>query len=482
MRRRRVALRRKLKGVELAPFGLALCFLLLPVPAGHPPDAGSAGAARPGTAERWREHNIASPFGTIHAATFSLPQPLGTLVPPVPALQRASFTASDPDMTGAVSRRFADEDDRPGGVYPTINRALKGDRLLPAAHSAPAVAAAAPATGPAEIVLQIVPADDLPLIVRQAVRGGPPPREAEDLEAAARFEPFPEHDVAMSLEMSPGVSDPGRDEAETAEDVADDHAPERELARLYTVGRVYFDGGPMGARLAAVEPWGPDEAPVVMLPSAPAVADAEMPLPKEPARALSLSDKPKSGQDAVTVAGKGQVTGAGAHSKSPAERLGLSVKARAKAEKCLANAVYFEARSEPVRGQIAVAQVVINRAFSGYYPDDICGVVYQNAHRHLSCQFTFACDGIPDIVTEQAQWERAKRIARLTLDGKLWVKEVGKATHYHASYVYPYWVRSMRRLSKIGLHSFYRPRRWGDGSDEPSWSHASVTADAASKL
>jgi spore germination cell wall hydrolase CwlJ-like protein len=61
------------------------------------------------------------------------------------------------------------------------------------------------------------------------------------------------------------------------------------------------------------------------------------------------------------------------------------------------------------------------------------------------------------------------RIAAATLDGKVWLPDVGRATHYHASYVYPYWVRSMRRLKKIGLHSFYRPRKWGDGSDAPSW-------------
>ena len=99
-----------------------------------------------------------------------------------------------------------------------------------------------------------------------------------------------------------------------------------------------------------------------------------------------------------TVAGKGEVTGEDQRPKTPAERLGLAGPKRAKAEKCLANAVYFKSRSEPVRGQIAVAQVVMNRAFSGFYPNDVCGVVYQNAHRHLSCQFTFACDGIPDVV------------------------------------------------------------------------------------
>ena len=117
----------------------------------------------------------------------------------------------------------------------------------------------------------------------------------------------------------------------------------------------------------------------------------------------------------MTVAGKGEVTGADQRPKSPAERLGLAGPKRAKAEKCLANAVYFEARSEPVRGQIAVAQVVMNRAFSGFYPNDVCGVVYQNAHRHLACQFTFACDGIrgrghrPGVMGARASASRARR-------------------------------------------------------------------------
>ena len=114
---------------------------------------------------------------------------------------------------------------------------------------------------------------------------------------------------------------------------------------------------------------------------------------------------------------------------------------RAKAEKCLADAVYFEARGEPLRGQMAVAQVIINRVFSGYYPNNVCGVVYQNAHRHLRCQFTFACEG-KDLskVDELDMWEQAKTISKDMLDGKIWLTEVGHATHYHAYWVHPSWV------------------------------------------
>ena len=98
--------------------------------------------------------------------------------------------------------------------------------------------------------------------------------------------------------------------------------------------------------------------------------------------------------------------------------------------------------------------------FSGYYPEDVCGTVYQNAHRHLACQFTFACEGKSLIVNDQESWSRATRIARDMLDGKLWLNEVGKATHYHAYWVKPHWVREMRTLQKIGVHTFYRPRKW----------------------
>ena len=166
----------------------------------------------------------------------------------------------------------------------------------------------------------------------------------------------------------------------------------------------------------------------------------------------------------------------GAPPPSPAQRLKLEGEARAKAESCLAKAVYFEARSEPVRGQIAVAQVVINRVFSPFYPNDVCSVVYQNAHRRLSCQFTFACDGKPESITEPGPWWRAKRIARQALDGALFEPEVAKSTHYHAVYVHPNWVGEMRRMVRYGVHAFYRPRAWGNGHNEPVWSRGEMEA------
>jgi spore germination cell wall hydrolase CwlJ-like protein len=154
--------------------------------------------------------------------------------------------------------------------------------------------------------------------------------------------------------------------------------------------------------------------------------------------------------------------------------LHLDGKDYAKAEHCLANAVYFEARSEPLRGQMAVAQVVMNRVFSGFYPHDICAVVYQNANRHLACQFTFACDGKRKVIEERGAWARANRIAKQTLDGKLYEQAVGASTHYHALYVHPNWVREMHRLVRYGEHLFYRPIAWGNGSYERDWAAAAL--------
>jgi Cell Wall Hydrolase len=166
---------------------------------------------------------------------------------------------------------------------------------------------------------------------------------------------------------------------------------------------------------------------------------------------------------------------------SPAELLHLEGKSYARAERCLANAIYFEARGEPVAGQIAVAQVVMNRVFSGFYPNNVCAAIYQNANRHLACQFTFACDGRSKAINERGAWARANRIAKETLDGKLYEASVGASTHYHAVYVHPIWVREMRKMAHYGIHNFYRPIAWGNGSDEPIWSSAALALAQARK-
>ena len=124
-------------------------------------------------------------------------------------------------------------------------------------------------------------------------------------------------------------------------------------------------------------------------------------------------------------------------------------------ENCLARAVYFEARSETELGQLAVAKVILNRVKDPEYPKSICGVVYQGSGKRNSCQFSFACDGLPDDVKSPAAWSNAKRIAQMAMSGDAKVAAIGSATTYHADYVNPAWAKSMRRLIKIGHHVFY---------------------------
>ncbi|MCS6759814.1 MAG: cell wall hydrolase [Candidatus Devosia euplotis] len=125
---------------------------------------------------------------------------------------------------------------------------------------------------------------------------------------------------------------------------------------------------------------------------------------------------------------------------------------------CLSTAIYFEARGESYRGQVAVAQVALNRVKDRRYPNTICGVVFQSQTKRNACQFSFACDGIPESVNDSKSWAQAENIARRFTDGELYLTEVADATHYHATYVRPTWAPRMTKVTQIGLHAFYKFR------------------------
>lgn len=125
-------------------------------------------------------------------------------------------------------------------------------------------------------------------------------------------------------------------------------------------------------------------------------------------------------------------------------------------QRCLTAGIYFEARGEPVAGQAAVAQVILNRVRNPSYPDTICGVVYQHKSWRNRCQFSFACDGIRDRVASPRYWDTAEEVAKAVTAGIIWFPEVGSSTHYHATYVHPRWARTMKRMKRIGRHIFYR--------------------------
>ncbi|MBE7217159.1 MAG: cell wall hydrolase, partial [Caulobacteraceae bacterium] len=128
---------------------------------------------------------------------------------------------------------------------------------------------------------------------------------------------------------------------------------------------------------------------------------------------------------------------------------------RARALTCLTQAVYYEAASEPVEGQRAVAQVVLNRVRHPLFPHSVCGVVYQGASLATGCQFSFVCDGSMQRGHDAAGWALAQDVARAALAGSV-QPEVGEATHYHATYVAPYWAPTVAKVAHIGLHIFYR--------------------------
>ena len=117
---------------------------------------------------------------------------------------------------------------------------------------------------------------------------------------------------------------------------------------------------------------------------------------------------------------------------------------------CLATAVYFEARGESLDGQLAVARVVMNRAASGKYPPDWCSTVKQ------PWQFSFVQKGrFPPVDTDCVAWRRAQAIAKLAAANI--VSNLDKdVLWYHADYVAPSWGRRLARVSKIGVHIFYR--------------------------
>ena len=132
------------------------------------------------------------------------------------------------------------------------------------------------------------------------------------------------------------------------------------------------------------------------------------------------------------------------------------------AKECLAMALYHEARGEPVEGQVAVGNVILNRVDSKYHPDSVCGVVYKNDHMRNACQFSFACDGVSDRPKEMKAWGKKLELAEELLECDAECREakrekggIESSTHYHATYVSPSWARKLEKKGKVGNHIFY---------------------------
>jgi hypothetical protein len=131
--------------------------------------------------------------------------------------------------------------------------------------------------------------------------------------------------------------------------------------------------------------------------------------------------------------------------------------------RCLAEALYFEARGETVKGQFAVAEVILNRVKSERFPGSACGVINQGTGKKYQCQFTYTCDGYKEVIKEPRAYERVSKIARIALDGL--APELTKgATHYHTTAVKPRWSKVYTKTAAIGDHVFYR-HKWQTASN-----------------
>ncbi|MBI3699319.1 MAG: cell wall hydrolase [Afipia sp.] len=452
-------LRNGSKGARFAPFGFVLCLFmaLSPTEIGYQ-DIAALLARQPGVAEHWQQFLFATSRRSLQVASFNLPRPLGTHSPEAAPTRLASLESRGVDVTGSLGDNPLGQILRPlqKSDFPKVLRSGKGDRL-PIRGPEPAATEASPVE-PAQG--GSTPDNTAPIAGVKTSSAAP---LDEELEAALKAPRLPQYDAAGSLQGLP-QNHPLNTNASA------EGAAKTETFSFQTSSQ-YFGNSAFGPSGDTLERWQPGQEPTIVLQN----NDPDMKL-------ASLSLDTNDISEGESVAGKGQVTGENQRPRTPAERLGLDGASRAKSEKCLTEAIYFEARGEAVRGQMAVAQVVVNRAFSGYYPNTVCGVVYQNSNRHLACQFTFACDGIRDVVKEPDMWERAKKIAQATLDGRIWLPEVGKSTHYHAYWVRPSWVAEMKKMYKFGVHTFYRPRAWGDGADAPSWGNPADTAQISAQL
>jgi spore germination cell wall hydrolase CwlJ-like protein len=486
-------MRNRPRGARFASFGLGLCiFALMPSQIGYQ-DLASLLARQPGVAELWQKR-VFSAAASIQLATYSFARPIGTSAPESATYRLASLDRES-GITSAITHnpilrappRYQASD------FPKVNRTLKGDRLVAPPPPAPADAAvpapagsAAPEAAPpaASAPTPVLESPDTPNISVAGAKSAsitpgdgakldPELQEALNAPPLSQYSPpaLPQYDVSLSLEAHP------LEDLKRAPEAAEQAPSERDGFDVKTAS-LYFGSASLGGSYENIERWQPGEEPLVV--STDALPDPDMKVTASLPLSGDALGETESGQ---SVAPKGEVNADNEQAKTPAERLGLTdAKSRARAEKCLAEAVYFEARGEAVRGQIAVAQVVMNRAFSGYYPTTVCGVVFQSKYRHTVCQFTFACEVNTEVIREPDMWERAKKIAKAMLDGLIWLPEVGKSTHYHAYYVRPSWVAEMKRTYKFGVHTFYRPKAWGDGSDAPSWGTPQQTAAISAEL
>jgi spore germination cell wall hydrolase CwlJ-like protein len=158
----------------------------------------------------------------------------------------------------------------------------------------------------------------------------------------------------------------------------------------------------------------------------------------------------------VTVASRSFESAAESSGPAKLDLAALDAIPRGDDWRCLAEAIYFESRGEPLAGQIAVAEVVLNRVDDRRFPNSVCGVTTQGAGSGRGCQFSYACDGRSDDMKSSAARDRSEKLASVMLAGRPRTVTEG-ATYFHTRSVRPSWARKMARTTSIGHHHFYRP-------------------------
>lgn len=217
-------------------------------------------------------------------------------------------------------------------------------------------------------------------------------------------------------------------------------------------------GGPPAARIPLGEPQKPSPAWEAAYNATFAAARAADPSLPDPA-SVTFDDADTVAPVALSTLGEQAYVG----QPAPAFVMtGATLIDRVRAQQCLTTALYYEAASETDDGMRGVAQVILNRVRHPSFPSNVCGVVYQGSQRPMVCQFTFACDGSLARTPAAGPWNRAERIAREALSGRVF-PSVGVATHYHTTAIWPKWGRSLAMTNVIGAHIFHRWRgRWGE--------------------
>lgn len=406
----------------VAPWALATGMLVsFTASAGQKPDTlGPPGSLIPRTAPGALSDLAEGPSLLVAASAFHMPERAYARL-----IQPARLSFETPERTFAIDPRRPREDmKRTASAFPQIDRSNKGDPLL-------ALRPTLTRNGPPGELESVVFGDTQPGLISAGFSLDA--LESPD-EPPIGFEPFLRDE---------GVTDPAlSDSSPTAVPKSVGSPRHGELAPETTDGATPTVPAALGQSSSTPVPSGLAGATsATPMQLAPVAVE-----PKSRSRVAKTTPGPATDLRTVDPAEKQIYTSL------------IAPENMAKEQRCLAEAVYFEARSEGEQGRAAVAQVVLNRVKSGLYPNTVCGVVYQNASRHLACQFTFACEGKSLRITEPGPWRDATRIAREVYDGTTYLAEVGASTHYHADYVRPYWARKLKKMDTIGRHVFYKLR------------------------